>query len=100
MCVCVRACLKDEEKNSQGATFERWRGGVEMNERSRNKKKPKKKRHTGSQEREEDERSLEAVSCYKYIAGEKQIYRYLSVSIDAVRNVPQNAVRRRGDDGD
>ena len=63
MCVCVRACLKDEEKNSQGATFERWRGGVEMNERSRNKKKPKKKRHTGSQEREEDERSLEAVSC-------------------------------------
>lgn len=37
---------------------------------------------------------------YKYIVGEKQIYRYLSVSIDAVRNVPQNAVRRRGDDGD
>ena len=37
---------------------------------------------------------------YKYIVGEKQIYRYLSVSIDAVRNVPQNAARRRGDDGD
>jgi hypothetical protein len=25
VCVCVRACLKDEEKNSQRATFERWR---------------------------------------------------------------------------
>jgi len=56
VCVCVRACLKDEEKNSQGATFERWRGGVEMNERSRNKKKQKKKRHTGSQEREKKTR--------------------------------------------